>query len=247
MHRSIFVRTATAALLLTAIPSCAFVNDLVNDLFGSSHGGPADADALVSSIEQVYVDSEVAKDRVQAAMVALQTVTSPDFQGDVVTAYGELSVLIERSEKQQEELAASVEEMKESAEPVFDQWTKNLEAFTNPTMRQRSQARFAATRRRYEAVVHAVDPAEKAYASVNQNLRDHALFLSQDLNPASVAEIQGDVGELTKAAAELDSRFDRCLVTARTYVDSAALPTRAFPASTQARGVPVRGEQSVAL
>ena len=57
-------------------------------------------------------------------------------------------------------------------------------------------------------------------------LRDHALFLSQDLNPASVAEIQGDVGELTKTAAELDSWFDRCLVTARTYVDSAAMPCR---------------------
>ena len=120
----IFVRTAAAAMLLTAIPACAFVNDLVDDLFGSSKGGPANADALVSSIEQVYVDSEVAKDRMQSAMVALQTITAPNFQGDVVSAYGELSVLIERSEEQQEKLKDSVQEMKDSADPVFDQWTK---------------------------------------------------------------------------------------------------------------------------
>ena len=231
MNRGTSARPLAAMLLLAGITGCA--------LFSGKKGGPAQVDDLAGSVERTYVDSELSKERVRAAVHALQAIVETSYDGDAVAAFAVFLEAIEASEQQAERLRSSVESMKGAAEPVFKQWNDDLDEFTSAEMRQRSTARLAATRQRYDSIVAAVDPAQAAYDALNKGLRDHALFLSHDLNPASLTAIRDDVRNLANLADDLGKRLDECLLATRAYVSSAALPVRAVtPAAAEA--VPVK-------
>ena len=231
MKRYSHSRALVAVLVLASLPGCTFVNNLIK---GKS--GPADVDDLVASVEQVNKEMDASKSSMLAAVQGLQKITAPDFRGDAVKAYDEFVDLIEGSEDQADDLRKSVEKMQAAAAPVFDQWTKDLEAYSNPEMRQRSQARLSAARERYDAVVAAVEPVLVGYEALNQTLRDHLLFLKHDMNPAAIATIQDDVRSVAKEASDLDNVFNTGRAAAAAYVESSAQPK----ASTE-QAVPVKG------
>ncbi|MDH3590657.1 MAG: DUF2959 domain-containing protein [Planctomycetota bacterium] len=191
---------------------------------GSNNDGPAQVNSLVGSIERVYVDAELSRERVKIALQALQAIADADFNEDAVTSYTLFVTAIEESEKQADRLRDAVEPMKKSAGPVFAQWEDDLGQFTSESMKQRSQARLDATRARYDAIVAAVDPAQEQYDAFNQALRDHALFLANDFNPSALKEIRAGVVELTDQATGMDAGFDTTMLASRSYVQSAALP-----------------------
>ena len=97
-----------------------------------------------------------------------------------------------------------------------------------------------ATRGRYDAIVAAVEPAQVSLDAFNKGLRDHALFLSNDFNPASLAALKDDVKNLSNLASSLDKQFDECLLATRAYIETAALPVRVVAAAPEpARTIPV--------
>jgi hypothetical protein len=215
MKRKPQSRAVLAVLVLVSLPACSFVNNIIK---GKS--GPADVDDLVAAVEKVNKELDASKASMLSAVQGLQTATAPDFQGDAVKAYKDLVKVIEASEDQADDLRKSIEKMQAAAAPVFDQWTKDLEAYSNPEMRQRSQVRLAAARERYDAVVAAVDPLLVEYESINESMRDHVLFLKHDMNPAALATIQDDVRNVAKDAASLDSRFNNGRAAAMAYIES---------------------------
>ena len=234
MKRKPYPRAIVAVLVLASLPGCSYVNNLIK---GKS--GPADVDDLVASVEKVNKELDRSKASMLSAVQGLQAITAPDFQGDAAKAHKDLVKIVETSEDQAEELRDSIEEMQAAAIPVFDQWTKDLEAYSNPEMRQRSQARLAAARERYDAVVAAVEPLLVEYESINQSLRDHVLFLKHDMNPAALTTIQDDVRSVAKDAASLDGRFNSGRAAAMAYIESTAQPKN--PPKTEEKAVPVKG------
>ncbi len=220
------VKPLVLAFCIAALPACEAIKNFNFDFLKSS-GGPGHVNELVSTIERVYVDSEAAKERAHGAVNSLRAIVASDFQGDAVTAYGEFMTAIENSEEQADKLRDSIEDMKDSSDPVFDQWADDLKDISSVELRQRSRNRLMETRERYHAIVAAAEPALESYDAVNHSLRDHALFLGNDLNPVAVSEIQGEARALAKRVSELDGEFDACLKAARAYVESAALPVSA--------------------
>ena len=180
-------------------------------------------DQLLSSIETVQVESTVSKERSRAALELLEKLVRPDFAGDATKTYNEFVAATEASEKQAQKLGECVEPMKESAEEVFAQWTKDLEAIGNTRLRAQSHVRMAETRARYDAVLNAAATAQVTYDAFNADLRDHALFLGHDFNNSAVAAIGAEVSALRDRSKDLDQRLDACDAAARRYVEAAAL------------------------
>ena len=232
MNRRTNIRTTAIALMLIGIGGCG--------LFSSKRKGPNQVNDLVGMIERIYVESEVCKGSAQTALVQLQAIVASDFDGEAAIAYADLVTAIEKSEHQAERLRDTLDPMKKSADPVFTQWGKDLDEFSSARMRQRSQERMHATRGRYDAIVAAVEPAQASLDAFNKGLRDHALFLSNDFNPASLAALKDDVKNLSNLASSLDKQFDECLLATRAYIETAALPVRVVAATPEpATVVPV--------
>lgn len=192
---------------------------------------PARVNDLVSWVERVHVESELARQQARNVVELLSEITESKFEGTAVEAYSRFIAALEESETQAEALRAAVTPMKASAEPVFDQWEKDLAQFASPSMRSKSESRMQRTKDRYEDVVRSVDPAQTALDSLNRSLRDHALFLSSDFNAHSIALIREDVSDLTGVADDLSGRFDLCLDAAQEYVNNYALPSNSSVAA----------------
>lgn len=180
-------------------------------------------DELLTRIERVQAETAVAKDAAHLALEELCTLVSPGFQGDAAAEFAQFLAAAERSEEQGETLRDITEPMEDAAAALFQRWTKDMEAFGNSRMRQRSQTRLDETRTRFQGIVGATQAAQIALDAFHDDLRDHALFLRHDLNSASVASIRTDVRALNEQIRDLDTRFDATVAAARTYVESAAL------------------------
>jgi hypothetical protein len=186
--------------------------------------GVGRVDDLMTRIERMHVEAELAQDKVHAAFDMLQTIATSDFRGDPVEAFAQFTISIDIATKQADALRSSIGPMKKAGEAVFTQWALDLEAFSSATMRERSEVRFRETRRRFGAITALVDPTQEALDAFNLTLKDHAFFLGHDLNAASLAAIEGDVEALGGRLVELDTKLSACQTAARNYVKAAALP-----------------------
>ncbi len=216
------MRSVFLPAVLAILAPCAFLSGC-SLLSGEQKSSLNQVDLLLSSIESVQVESTVSKERSRAALELLEKLARPDFAGDATQTYGSFVAAIDASEKQAAKLSESVEPMKESAEEVFQQWTKDLEAIGNTRLRAQSHVRMEETRARYEAVLTATATAQVTFDAFNADLRDHALFLGHDFNRSAVSAIAGEVTALAERSKDLDQRLDACDAAARRYVEAAAL------------------------
>jgi len=216
------MRLAFLPALIAFVAPCAFLSGC-SLLGGEQQNTLNEVDLLHSRIECVQSESTASKERSRAALELLEQLARPDFAGDAPQTYEGFVAAIDASEEQAAKLADSVEPMKESAEDVFRQWTKDLEAMHNTRLRSQSRARMDETRKRYEAVVGASAAAQVSLEAFNVDLHDHALFLGHDFNREAVSAIAGEVAALAERKKDLDQRLDACDAAAQRYVEAAGL------------------------
>ncbi len=214
---------AIALSVLAGLSACSSISNLSQSFSKKGDDSLGEVDELLTRIERVQAEALVSKERAHAGLETLRVLVAPEFRGDAVSTHAALLDAIELSDDQADRLRASVEPMKKVAESVFEKWTADLESFGGTSMRQRSQVRLEETRARYEDIVTAAVRAQIAYDAFNATLRDHALFLGNDMNAASIAEIVGDVEKMAVYFQELDRRLDGCAAACRTYVEAYAL------------------------
>jgi hypothetical protein len=185
------------------------------------------ADDIVGRVERVHVECELSRDAVREAIGWLHAIVTGDYEGDPVTAYAGFMQALESSEKHAEALRGYVGPMRHAAQPFFDRWSTDLNAFTNAGMRRRSQARLTEARKRYDAVVAAVEPVQTGFDAFNLGLRDVALFLSHDFNAAP--GLKKDARVLTRMSEDVQRGLETTRMAAQAYVQAAALPIAETP------------------
>ncbi len=208
---------ATCAVLVGAsavFTSCASTKQSV---------GLENVDSLVSRVEQVHLETELARQSVYAAIVSLGPLFAEDFTGEATEAFEAFAQATETAEKQANELRAHITPMRNSAVSVFERWEESLDAFSSESMRQRSADRLEVTRERFAEVQEASVRAQTEFDALNGQLRDTVLFLGHDFNAASVAEIEQDAFALRDEARQLGKTFDACMDAAAEYVEKSAL------------------------
>jgi hypothetical protein len=226
LKRHNLTRSIALTLPVLLVTSCATVSEVgqsFSRVFSTDDKGPGEIDDLLGRIECVYVECELSQQSAHAALEALQTLTSPDFRGDPVSAYSAFAEAVSDSEKQAEKLNGSIGPMKKAADPFFDEWAADLAMYSSMDMRLHSQNRLTETRERYDAILVAIDPAAEAYGALNERLSDHVLFLSHDFNAGAVSSIEAEVVALAESSAELDAYFVQARDAAQEYVRAAAL------------------------
>ncbi|MEM8882748.1 MAG: DUF2959 family protein [Planctomycetota bacterium] len=190
--------------------------------------GPKKVDGLVANIEQVYVEAELCREKSAEAMDLLQVLAAQEFEdGDATKAYAEFVEALAASEKQAEMMRATIEPMKAAAKPVFKQWEDDLKAFSSENMREMSTERLSTTTERFDSIVQWAEKTQEKFDALNMGMKDHALFLHNDLNIAALDLIQDDVRDLVQLVSEIDEGYEETMTAARTYIDATALPLSA--------------------
>lgn len=202
--------------------------------------GLSSVDDLLTRVEQVQIESVVAREKASAAFDAYGQIVTPEFEGDPMLLFNDLVEKVELSKVQAQKLAGCVAPMKNTADGVFLAWTADLEKFGNTNMRQASQARLAETRARYSAVLDAANAALVSMNAFNSDLSDQALFLQHDFNAGAVEIVAAQVPALTNQARDLGKRLNDCVTTSKAYISSGALRGQLDAAPTQPAPVAVQ-------
>lgn len=224
-----------ATTIATAVPFAALCSC---GAFSSEDTGVSRVTDLMTWVERVHVESELAKQKVATATDLMTTLIAGNFKGAPAAAFAEYVRAVQESEAQAEKLRLSVRSMQGAAQPVFDKWRADVLNIDNLQLRQRSEARLDQTWQRYQQLQSSSRHAETGYDSFNQGMRDLTLFLSHDLNAAAVHEVSEDARSLANLAVDLDGRFNRSLDAARSYLAWSGIsePTVAPPVGMRPDG-----------
>jgi len=209
-------RRLAVALALVLAAACAS---------SSKNASIRQIDDLLTRVERVHLDSELAQERMRTAVDALHSISSPGSGGDPAETYDALVEALEGVEEQAEKLRDSAQAMEDAAAVVFERWSAGLDEISSPNVRRRSEQRLHETRQRYRAILVALEPAQVSLDMLGRELNDIAVFLAHDLNPASLSAIEAEVRNVTRRAATLDGTLAECRAAAEDYVKSTALPS----------------------
>jgi ElaB/YqjD/DUF883 family membrane-anchored ribosome-binding protein len=222
MARRTFAAIAPLLASLALLTACAA---------SGAKQGLDDVAALSQRIDHVRQSSELAGQKVDAAVKSLQTIARSDFSGNPWMLYADFERSVEASERQADELRSSIDQMKSEANELFRSWRGNLATFAEEPLRRRSEERQAVTRERLESVVLAAETAETGCDAVNRTLRDYVAYMRYDFNAASLAMIQAEIAALAQCATTLAARFTACQDAAKSYVEAASFRS-ATPSAT---------------
>lgn len=194
-------------------------------------GAPVRAENLATWIEKVHIEANRSRDAISDGFERLHALTSGDYpQGDVAMAYAQLVQRIDVAEQQSQRFNEVVEPMASAAEPVFEQWQRDVTTIADERLRTRGQLRMTVAKERFDALLTSANDSREQLSAFVQSLRDHAKFLAHDLNPSALDEIQEDVKRVRVAAEKLDQELDRTLAASRAYIDRGTAPSEGMPA-----------------
>lgn len=217
-HRTPYAATLVGLALF--LPACAGVSQL---FIQQSDPGLSKVDELLERVESVHVESVVSRDRMHAALEALQILVGPDFGGDALESFARFEEAVERCGDQAVALADEVDPMQAAAQRVFQDWHVSLAEFSSEELRSQSRVRLNETRERFEVIVRAVVPSQLGFEDLAAVMRDMALFLRHDFTASAVTELRAQVGQLAQRALEVDKGFRDTQQAALAYARSGAL------------------------
>ena len=196
--------------------------------FGPTQGSASlqQVDDVVTQVERVQVECELAKDSIRETVTAMIEMVAPKGTSTVVEAFEVFETSIEVSSRQEKTLKDSVARLERSGTGFFEGWNRNLESFATQRLRIQSRTRLEETQGLFDAIMLSTQDPMQSYAEFQVAVQDVALYLSVDFNASSVRGIEGELRSLIRVAGELQRELDTCLDNTQRYISFAGLPNR---------------------
>ena len=107
---------------------------------------------LIDRIEDAQDAQEDGQEQFKDALEQFQAVVNFD-GGDLEVVYNKLNDEYEDSEEAAETIRERIDQVEDVAEDLFDEWTAELEQYSNAALRRDSERQLRETRRRYERLI----------------------------------------------------------------------------------------------
>jgi ElaB/YqjD/DUF883 family membrane-anchored ribosome-binding protein len=179
--------------------------------------GFAKRDILVSRVESARDSQHEAKDEITDALTEFRKVVSYD-GGELETRYESLAAQLDDSERAADEVRARIGAVEDVAEALFAEWSDELDQYSDPALRSKSERQLRATRSRYDQLMTAMRRAEGKLDPALRPLRDQVLYLKHNLNARAIAGLQGEVVRMDAQVSALVRELDRAIAAADKFI-----------------------------
>jgi hypothetical protein len=190
--------------------------------------GQKQVDKLTSAINNVMKDVEAAKGAIQRTLDAHSQIVH-NTTGDLLTPFKAFAKGLDEIESYDEKIAASVKEFEVVGSTFFSQWKAANDGYTSETMKKRAQERYETTLGRFKKLEQAAKEGNAAYDPLIQTLKDHRLFLSNDLNKESAAGLSEDDAKIKELSDTLIAALNEVLEFGKQYNEAVAMKTTPPP------------------
>lgn len=205
---------ALCGLLVAALSGCSglYFNAL-------EQLGYAKRDLLVKRVKDARDSQEEAKEEFKSALEEFTVVLG--FEGGTLEEkYEKLNAELERCERQAKDVRDRIAKVEEVSKALFREWEKELNDYTNDTLRADSEVKLEQTRERYSQLIQAMQRAEAKIDPVLQPLRDQVLFLKHNLNAQAIASLEGELGSIEEDVAVLIVEMEAAIAEADAFIQA---------------------------
>lgn len=179
--------------------------------------GIAKREVLVDRVEGAREAQEAAKTQFKSALEQFLAVTQVD-GGELADQYEKLTQELERSEDRAQAVRARLAAVEDVAAALFREWAKELDDYTNPTLREESARQLGDTRRRYDGLVLLMRRAADRMDPVLATFRDQVLFLKHNLNARALASLDATASSLSAEITTLVADMEKSIREADAFI-----------------------------
>jgi hypothetical protein len=171
-------------------------------------------DILVDRVRDAREAQQKGKEEFKSALERFKMVVETD-GGTLEEKYNKLNMELERSEDRAKDIHDRVKSVKDVAEDLFKEWSRELGQYEDRQLRAESERELRETKRRAQAVIKAMEAAENRVDPVLQPLRDRVLFLKHNLNASAIGALDKELVALRTNVDALVADLESSIAQAR--------------------------------
>ena len=174
-------------------------------------------DILVDRVEDARDSQQEAKEQFKDALEHYRSVVQVK-GGKLEERYDSLNREYEASEASARDVRERIAAVEDVAEALFEEWQKELNEYTNASLKAASAKDLKRTRSEYQVLMQRMRAAEKRIDPVLNVLRDQVLFLKHNLNARAIGALQGEYRTLQGNVDQLLAEMQRAIDEADVFI-----------------------------
>lgn len=186
--------------------------------------GQKQVDQLTSQLEDFKKTLTETKADLQATLAEHDAVVA-NKDGDLVGHYAKFVDGLESCEEHQQEIRADLERIQTTAAPYFAKWQQDMAMISDEDLRESSEERMKDTQERLQEMQENGAKARDECEPLMRTLRDHATYLSSDLNASAAASLSKDASKLSKSSEAAFALLDAAIAVTQEFQKSIAMRT----------------------
>lgn len=172
---------------------------------------------LVDRVVEARDAQNAAKEQFSSALEEFSSVLN--FQGgDLEAKYEKLQAEYDRSVARAGAVSSRIRAVKDVSEALFNEWEDELDDYTSPTLRSRSEQKLRQTRSRYAQLMAVMERAEAKIPPVLNAFRDQVLFIKHNLNAQAIASLRDELDTMEAEISVLIREMERSINEANTFI-----------------------------
>ncbi|MFO7286801.1 MAG: DUF2959 domain-containing protein [Gammaproteobacteria bacterium] len=176
-------------------------------------------DVLVDRVEDARDAQDAAAEQFRSALDQYRSVVAFE-GGDLEEMYDRLNGSYEASERRARAVTERIDAVERVAGDLFAEWEGELDEYSDPGLRRRSERLLTETRNRYGDVIAAMRRAEAAMFPVLELFQDQVLFLRHNLNARAIGALETELDAIEEATSELLAEMERAIAEASEFIRS---------------------------
>lgn len=164
--------------------------------------GKEKRDLLRDNVESVRDEQQEAKEEFKDALTRLKELGKFD-GGKLEKAYNSLKSDYEDCEERAEDVRDRINKVESIAADLFEEWKQEIQLISTPRMRQDSEQKLTATKRKYKTLHTSMIQSEKRMSAVLVRFRDNVLYLKHNLNAKAIGALNAEVLSIEKDVKNL--------------------------------------------
>ena len=174
-------------------------------------------DILVDRVEDAVEAQETAKEEFKSAFEQFESVVGVP-ESELKTIYNELSDALEDAQDKAAKVESRVAAVEDVSQDLFDEWEDEIQQISDRGLRQKSQNKLAASKRRYAALNKAMRKAQDRMAPVLTAFTDHVLYLKHNLNAQAIASLKGELDGIESDVGRLIADMEASIAEAQSFL-----------------------------
>ena len=191
-------------------------------------GGDHKRAIVVYQVEQACVNLQETRTEFEDALQRFKTLVNVNDTA-LEHRYHQLNRKYQFCRAKSEAVSARIRSIEEVSEALFAEWEKELNEYSNRTLKNHSKQQLKLARQNYARLMKALRMAEAKIHPVLSAFKDQVLYLKHNLNAQAIAALQHEVVVIGIDIAQLIQAMEHTIAEASRFVsilsDRKALPS----------------------